>query len=117
MDDRDFLDHLYQLWSKTPGASDRYWEPVEYTDRTNRYRIYAVTQDGDRKLIASEVQSEAADFITGIHGCLPDLVRRLHSALDEADRADFEKDSRECRIAELELELAELKADLGGLLG
>jgi hypothetical protein len=38
-------------------------------------------------------------------------------AMDEAERADYRKDERECRIAELELELKELRADLEGLLG
>jgi hypothetical protein len=59
---------------------------------------------------------EDADFITAIHGCFPDLIRTVLAALDEADRADFDKDSRECRIAELEAELAELRADLEGLI-
>ncbi|ASZ75474.1 hypothetical protein KIW74_gp54 [Mycobacterium phage Kimona] len=118
MEDRDFFDLLYQQWTKTTGAADSYWMPVEYNDGTGRWKIYAVKLDEEgnevRKLIASDIQNEAdADFLTAIHGCVGDLTRRLHRALDEADNADYDRDSRECRIAELELENAELKAKLG----
>lgn len=106
MDDRDFFDHLYQLWSKTTGAQDMYWMPVQ-DELHNDSDIFAVGEDEQKKLVASFLSDEDADFITAIHGCLPDLVRRLNAALDEADRADHERDSRECRIAELEMELME----------
>lgn len=116
MDDREFFDLLYQHWMKTSGAEDRFWMPEKYKDGTERWRLYAVGQDESRKLIASEIHNEAdADFITAIHGCFADLHRRLHSALDEADTADYERDSRECRIAELESEVADLKKIIEGL--
>ncbi len=65
-----------------------------------------------------------------IFDAFPQIVRQYNTALDEADRADFDKDSRECRIAELEVALAEelanvahlqaqvveLEADLEGLI-
>jgi hypothetical protein len=61
---------------------------------------------------------------------LPELVRRALAAFDEAERVDQDRDSRECRIAELEIALAEelanvahlqsqvveLEADLEGLI-
>lgn len=115
MDDRDFFDHLYQMWSKTTGANDRYWMPVSYEDRSGRHRIYAVAQDDSRKLVAEHLSERDADFVTAVHGALADLVRRLHSALDESDSADFDRDSRECRIAELELENLELRARVSAL--
>lgn len=108
MDDRDFVDHLFQVWAKTPGAENTYWMPELYEDG-GWWDLYAVGQDESRKRVASHLSEEAADFISAIHGCLPDLVRRLHMALDEADRADYDRDSRECRIAELELALDEEK--------
>lgn len=84
--------------------------PEKYTDGTERWKLYAVGRDESRKLIASEIHSEAdADFIAAIHGCLPDLWRRLHAALDEADTADFDRDSRECLIAEVSAENQELR--------
>lgn len=116
MEDRDFFDLLYQHWVKTTGAEDRFWMVEKYKDGTDRWRLYAVGQDESRKLIASEIHNEAdADFITAIHGCFADLHRRLHAALDEADTADYERDSRECRIAELEMEVSELKKVIEGL--
>ena len=105
MEDRDFFDHLYQIWSKTTGASDRYWMPEEYTDRSGRWRIYAVAEDESRKLIASDVSDVDADFITAVHGCVSDLIRRLGDAIDESDRLDAEKDELVCRVAELEMEV------------
>lgn len=110
MEDREFFDHLYQLWSKTTGAQDMYWMPEEDGQAFGKplFRLMAVGQeDESRKHLASFLRDEDADFITAIHGCFPDLVRRLNSALDEADRADYDRDSRECRIAELESELME----------
>jgi hypothetical protein len=101
---------------KTTGAEDTYWQPVKYTDGTDRWRIYAVAQDESRKLVGSEFHHEDdVDFITGVHGCLADLWRRLHNALDEADTADYDRDSREARIWELESENAELRKIIEGL--
>ncbi len=115
MDDKDFLDKLYQLWSKTTGAENTYWDYNE--TGYHIFHIDAVNQDGDRTNVASVPSDEDADFITAIHGCFPDLYRLTMEAMDEAERADYRKDERECRIAELELELKELRADLEGLLG
>lgn len=115
MDDRDFFDHLLQLWLKTTGASDRFWMPEAYTDKSGRFNIYAVGQDESRKLVASGMSEKDADFISGIHGCVMDLHIRLHTALDEADTADYGRDSREGRIAELELEVKSLRNTLDRL--
>ncbi len=109
MEDRDFFDHLYQVWCKTTGAQDRFWMPEKHFDNSGRFNVYAVGQDESRKLVASGMSEADSDFLTAVHGCFSDLWRRLHSALDEADTADFNRDSRECRIAELESEVAELR--------
>lgn len=123
MEDRTFFDELYQLWSKTTGASDAYWMPEEDTDFSLElekpfFDILAVSQaapdstETQRKSVASFLTDEDSDFITAIHGCLPDLVRRLHNALDEADRKDFEKDELEGRVAALEMEADHKERDL-----
>jgi hypothetical protein len=113
MEDRDFFDTLYQLWSKTTGAEDTYWKYEEdtrhYAGGPGTFNIYSVDSSGQEKFVASLQSDEDADFITAVHGSLGDLVRRLHEALDEADSADFNHDSQECRIAELELENARLE--------
>jgi hypothetical protein len=115
MDDKDFLDKMYQMWANTTGAQDRYWD-YQKDGKDYFFNVNAVGEDGDNKFVASVLLDEDADFITAIHGCFPDLIRTVLAALDEADRADFDKDARECRIAELEAELAELRADLEGLI-
>ncbi|AGK87968.1 hypothetical protein M041_gp51 [Mycobacterium phage Severus] len=112
MEDREFFDLLYQHWSKTTGAHDTYWMPEEDESFPGLFSIIAVGKDESRKPVASFLKEEDADFITAMHGCLADLVRKLNDALDEADRADYDKDSRECRMAELELENAELRRQL-----
>ncbi len=122
MDDREFFDKLYQMWSKTTGAKDRYWD-YQKDGKDYFFNINAVGEEGENKFVASVLLDEDADFITAIHGCFPDIIRTVLAAMDEADRADFDKDSRECRIAELESALAEaqaglaeLRADLEGLI-
>lgn len=115
MEDRDFFDELYVLWCKTTGAEDRYWMQEAHFDRSGRHNVFAVGQDETRKLIASGMTDADSDFLTALHGCFPDLWRRLHAALDEADRADYQRDSRECRIAELESEVAHYKSVVDGL--
>lgn len=115
MDDRDFIDQIYQLWSKTTHADTGGWEIVR-DDKTVLVDIESTDRDGWEQTISFGTYEYDAQFIVTVHTAFPELVRRLHDALDEADRADHESDSRECRIAELELEVAELKADLEGLI-
>lgn len=114
MDDKEFFDKLFQLFSDTTGAENTYWMYEECDD--GGYDLHAVNDDGDKVFVGFLDDEADAEFVTAVHGCLADLVRRLHMALDEADRADFDRDSRECRIFELECEVAELKADLEGLI-
>ena len=109
MDEREFLDTLFQLYSRTTGGETTYWRP-ESTQFG--FSVFAVDPDDRRTTIAESLAEVDADWITAIHGALPDLVRRMHAALDEADAADVGRDARECRIAELELENAELRRQL-----
>lgn len=109
MDDREFFDRLFQLWKDTTGAEDRYWMPEAHFDQSGRFNVYAVAEDESRKLVASGMTEVDSDWLTALHGCFADLWRRMHAALDEADRADYDRDSRECRIAELESEVNSLK--------
>lgn len=114
MDDREFFDHLFQMWSKTTWAKDRYWD-YNRDQMTGLYKIDSVGERDERGNVAYGLYEADADWITAVHGCFPDLIRRLHSALDEADTADQNRDSRECRIAELELELIDMKTIIQNL--
>jgi hypothetical protein len=107
MDDRDFFDHLYQMFTKTSYAENRYWDYESIDERDHDIR--AVGQDGEHTVLGGFDNEADADFVTAVHGCFPDLHRRLHSALDEAERADRQRDEQECRIAELESEVQSLR--------
>jgi len=117
VDDVDFFSHLQQIWSKTTGAEHMYWMPEQDQETPGKrdYSIYAVNEDGDKNLVASDLLEEDVDFVTGVHGCLPDLVRRLLAAVDESDRLDEEKDNLVVRVAELENEADEFTAIIGDL--
>jgi hypothetical protein len=112
MEDRDFFDHLMQMFTKTSFAENRYWDYESLAERDHNIR--AVNQDGDATVLGGFDSEADADFITAVHGCFPDLHRRLHSALDEADRADRERDEREQAIAEQALEIAALRKEIRG---
>ncbi len=99
MEDREFFDHLHQLFARTTGAEDRYWRPLE-----DEHRIVAVGEDST-EWVAAGVSVADMDWICAVHGCFPDLVRRLHAALDEADRLDRERDDLVNRVIELERRL------------
>ena len=124
MDDREFFDLLYQQWTRTSGSEDTFWAVEEDRDTWEwedgeevkipgrGWNVWSVDQDDNREFVGNFEKEADADFVAGIHGCLGDLVRRLNDALDEADRADEGRDEREVRIAELELENAELRKEV-----
>lgn len=115
MEDREFFDHLYQIWTKTTGAADKFWMPEEYTDHSGRWRIYAVDEEQNKTLVAEGLTEADADYLTAVHGCTGDLIRRLGAALDEADRLDYEKDALIRIHARLEEEIDELHSRVGVL--
>ena len=73
---------------------------------SGRFFIWAVDKDQNRKRVAEGLKEADADFICGLHGCFPDLIRFTLKNLDEADRLDLEKD-------ELTNELVQLSRELG----
>lgn len=92
MDDLEFFDVLYQGWSKTTGAADTFWMPEEVAELHDGYRIVSVRQDQTKETVAANLTEDDAAWITALHGCFADLTRRLHEAVDEAERFDCEKD-------------------------
>ena len=114
MDDRDFFDTLIQLWAKTTGAEDTYWgyDKVEYDEYDEMCDLYSHGQDETKKFLGYFESEADADFVTAIHGCLPDLVRRLHIALDEADALDAEMDRVQQQLMEAELRVMELTQEI-----
>ncbi|WP_255790033.1 hypothetical protein [Mycobacteroides abscessus] len=119
MDIREFLDELYSLWAKTTGAEDRYWMPERnedgYTNVNYVFDICAIDEEQKKRFVGGFQNEVDVDFITAIHGALPDLVRRTHEALDEADRLDEQRDEQEIRIAGLEETIDELNGRINEL--
>lgn len=110
--DKEFFDELYQQWALTTKAATHYWMPEAYTDPSGRWKIFAVNQEGERKLVASELSEADADFISGLHGALPELIRRLHDAVDEASAKDEARDMAEAQLGDAWLENMGLRAEL-----
>jgi hypothetical protein len=119
MDDRTFFDHLFQMFTRTTGAENMFWKyerDLKYFDGGPAvFLIKAVDQEGNEEFVGSLHSEADADFITAVHGCFPDLVRRLHDALDEADRADTNRDEREQEVFRLALENQELREECARL--
>lgn len=115
MDDHSFLDHIYSIWAKTSGGDDTFWTPQEDKDYPGRWGIFATDKDENRQFIGEFFSELDADFVCGLHGCIGDLVRRMHAALDEADRADRERDEQEQSIYALAVENEELKQEVAVL--
>lgn len=108
MDDRDFMDMMFQGMSKTTHAETSYWgfEP----DLSERgFDIFYVDQSAPEEKVNigwCEFEADAA-FITAVHGAFPDIYRRWLQALDEADEKDLAKDEAEVLAADLSLRLTE----------
>ncbi|WP_222932692.1 hypothetical protein [Nocardia yunnanensis] len=103
MDTREFVDRLYSLWAKTSEAGTGLWIIGETIGTTD----IEVLRDDDEPsyIVANAFSGTDAQFITAIHGALPQLTKEVHAALDEADRLDREKDELIHRIMLLEIEL------------
>ncbi|AEK09764.1 hypothetical protein SEA_BURTON_43 [Mycobacterium phage Burton] len=110
MEFQDFLDKLYQVFSQTTGAEDRFW--VVERDNTGVSEVFAVGQDESRWLIGGFLHEQDADFIASIHGALADMVRRSMEAIDDAARLELERDNLMGRVFDLELEIQGLKSEL-----
>ena len=108
MNDKDFFDGLYGLFTKTTRASDAYWKPEKDPDDEG-FRIWAVDKEDSHTPIATGLDEADADWICALHGCFPDLIRHLLSLSDEADRLDLEKDSLTNELVQLALELDRYK--------
>ncbi|QWS69619.1 hypothetical protein SEA_ASHBALLER_45 [Mycobacterium phage Ashballer] len=108
---QDFLDKIYQVFSQTTGAEDRFWA-VEEDDDFGVFEVFAVGQDESRVWVG-RLRSEAdADFVASIHGAIADMVRRAMEAIDDAARLELERDNLMGRVFDLELEIQGLKSEL-----
>lgn len=121
MTDEEFFDHLFQLFTYTTGAEETYWD-YEDTGETG-FDIHSCSQEGERVFVGYFDREADADFVTAIHGCLPDLIRRLYAATDSSERYEVAFDECQQQLAEAEREIrklkkqvAEYREDLEGLI-
>ena len=108
MQDKEFFDGMYWLFTKTTRASDAYWKPEEDPDDPG-FRVWAVDKEDSHTLIAKGMEAADAEWLCALHGCFPDLIRYLLSVTDEAERLDIEKDSLTNELMQLALELDRYK--------
>ncbi|QFP95523.1 hypothetical protein SEA_GAUGELDP_40 [Mycobacterium phage GaugeLDP] len=103
--DHEFFDTLYQQWSKTTMAEHGYWMPEEDESFPGCFNLIAVHQSNDeRKPLAAFMDEADAEFVAGLHGAVPDLIRRLHEAIDEAVSKDEANDIAQGHLADALLE-------------
>ncbi|QDP44624.1 hypothetical protein SEA_NOTHINGSPECIAL_40 [Mycobacterium phage NothingSpecial] len=119
--DHQFFDILYQQWSQTTLAEHGYWMPEEDESFPGCFNLIAVhhTED-ERRPLAAFMSEEDAEFVAGLHGAVPDLIRRLHEAIDLAARKDEQNDIAQGQLADALLEnhaLRERIVDLEKALG
>ncbi|ATN88411.1 hypothetical protein SEA_DALMATIAN_40 [Mycobacterium phage Dalmatian] len=111
--DHQFFDILYQQWSQTTGAEHSYWMPEEDESFPGSFNLIAVHQEKDeRRPLAAFMDQADAEFVAGLHGAVPDLIRRLHDAIDEATRKDEANDIAQGQLADALLENEGLKAQI-----
>jgi hypothetical protein len=119
VEDRDFFDVLYQGWSKTTGAENTFWMPEEYPkapdDPPSPWIIYAVAEDQSKTYVGETDNEADAGWITALHGCFADLVRRLHMAVDLAEQKDVERDRAMGDLLDTMLQKEELRTTIEGL--
>jgi len=115
IEDAEFFDTLYQGWSKTYGAETMFWMPEKVEiGNDEMWEIYAVDEQQEKHFIGTLQGEDDAAWITALHGCFADLTRRLHQALDEAERFEIEKDQVISEMLEVALENNELREQLEG---
>ncbi|UVK60596.1 hypothetical protein SEA_PETERSON_46 [Mycobacterium phage Peterson] len=113
MEFQEFCDRIYQVFSQTTGAEDRFWVVEEYDPwGPARWMVRAVSED-DKTIDVGLFENEAdADFTASIHGAIADMVRRSMTAIDDAARLELERDNLMGRVFDLELEIQGLKSEL-----
>ena len=111
-DFRELLDRLYQSSAQTTGSENTTWDYGFEDEGRDPLNVYAVDQDGGFTFVAAFANEADAEFVTLVHNAIATVVRESHDALDEADRADRQRDEGQCRLAEVELAFAALRKEL-----
>ncbi|AKU42387.1 hypothetical protein AVT30_gp58 [Mycobacterium phage UnionJack] len=120
MENDEFFDYIYQQWSKTTGAENRFYTVEEVTfDSDNDYEktwdVVAVSETGDKQLVANFHSEQDADWFASVHGCFADLIRTLKDQADEIERLDERVDDQEHDIFNLVMTEKSLREEVSRL--
>ncbi|WNM66867.1 hypothetical protein SEA_MILCERY_35 [Mycobacterium phage Milcery] len=120
MENDEFFDYIYQQWSKTTGAENRFYTVEEVTfDTDNDYEktwdVVAVSETGDKQLVANFHSEQDADWFASVHGCFADLIRTLKDQADEIERLDERVDDQEHDIFNLVMTEKSLREEVSRL--
>ncbi|ALH46885.1 hypothetical protein AVU87_gp60 [Mycobacterium phage Theia] len=120
MENDEFFDFIYQQWSKTTGAENRFYTVEEVTfDTDNDYEktwdVVAVSETGDKQLVANFHSEQDADWFASVHGCFADLIRTLKDQADEIERLDERVDDQEHDIFNLVMTEKSLREEVSRL--
>lgn len=111
MQDEEFYDMMYNLWTKTTWCGEGYWE---YADESSTFPVLARNGEGDSTIICDLFRNQYdAEFITAVHGCFGDLIRKLRDLEDENARLDELVDRTTFEKLDLIKEIQSLEDDLG----
>ncbi|ALA06764.1 hypothetical protein AVV06_gp58 [Mycobacterium phage Chadwick] len=115
MENDEFFDYIYQQWSKTTGAENRFYTVEEVTfDSDNDYEktwdVVAVSETDDKQFVANFHSEQDADWFASVHGCFADLIRTLKDQADEIERLDERVDNQEHDIFNLVIGERDYKA-------
>ncbi|QGJ97083.1 hypothetical protein SEA_PETTERN_37 [Mycobacterium phage PetterN] len=115
MENDEFFDYIYQQWSKTTGAENRFYTVEEVTlDSDNDYEktwdVVAVSETDGKQFVANFHSEQDADWFASVHGCFADLIRTLKDQADEIERLDERVDSQEHDIFNLVIGERDYKA-------
>ncbi|AOQ27784.1 hypothetical protein SEA_PACERPAUL_44 [Mycobacterium phage PacerPaul] len=110
---QEFCDRIYQVFSQTTGAEDRFWVVEDNSaEGVGVWDLVAVDQEDRREYLGRFSNEADADFTASIHGAIADMVRRSMEAIDDAARLELERDNLMGRVFDLELEIQGLKSEL-----
>ncbi|AGT11918.1 hypothetical protein O156_gp59 [Mycobacterium phage LittleCherry] len=118
MENDEFFDFIYQEWSKTTGAQDRFYVVVdqgETAPKAERFLVKASAEDGSDVFVASFEEEADADWFASVHGCFADLIRTLKDQADEIERLDERVDDQEHDIFNLVMTEKSLREEVSRL--
>lgn len=96
LEDEDLFDQVYQAWYSGVGSSDNVLEADSpESGREGVLDLYVRVGIGvnDRTLVGTDVKDSVAIFVTSVSALMADLNRAYHTAVDEREAMEIERDN------------------------